>query len=119
MSKRTRHQCGAPASRGKKVCRFHGGASTGAKSEAGKARQRAVVMKTGSYTKEAMEDRARSLRILAGLEDALYILKMNDAPRSRGPKPKGYKPLVTLEDVKRFVLDNPLHLPERSDERQG
>jgi len=118
-SKRTGNQCGKPALKGKAVCQFHGGRSTGPKSEAGKARQRAAVLKNGHYTKEAMEDRSRSVRVLAGLEDAMYMLKMTDAPRTRGPKPKGYKPLVTLEDVQRFVIDNPLHLPERSDERQG
>ena len=117
-SKRTGKQCGKPALKGKAVCQFHGGRSTGPKSEAGKARQRAAVLKNGHYTKEAMEDRARSVRVLAGLEDAMYMLKMTDAPRTRG-QPKGYKPLVTLEDVQRFVIDNPLHLPERSDERQG
>ncbi|MDA0630613.1 MAG: HGGxSTG domain-containing protein, partial [Proteobacteria bacterium] len=38
MSKRTRKQCGAPAMRGKRVCRFHGGLSTGPKSAEGRAR---------------------------------------------------------------------------------
>jgi hypothetical protein len=116
-SKRTGNQCGKPALKGKAVCQFHGGRSTGPKSEAGKARQRAAVLKNGHYTKEAIEDRARSVRMLAGLEDAMYVMEMTNSPRTRGRKPKGYKPLVTLDDVKRFVLDNPLHLPERSDEQ--
>ena len=118
-SKRTGNQCGKPALKGKAVCQFHGGRSTGPNTEAGKARQRASVVTSGNYTQESIEDRSRSALRLAGLEDAMYVLEMTDAPRSRGPKPKGYKPLVTLEDVQRFVIDNPLHLPERSDERQG
>ncbi len=117
-SKRTGKQCGKPALKGKSVCQFHGGRSTGPKTLAGKARQRTAVLKNGHYTKEAMEDRARSVRVLAGLEDAMYMLKMTDAPRTRGPKPKGYKPLVTIDDVKRFVIDNPLHLPKRSDKHE-
>lgn len=28
-----------------------------------------------------------------------------------GRKPKGYVPLITVEDVVNFVLDNPFHLP--------
>ena len=104
--------------RGKAVCDFHGGRSTGPKTEAGKARQRAAVLKSGYYTKEAMEDRARSMRMLHGLEDAMHILKMTTMPRTRGRKPLGYVPLQTVEDVVKFALDNPLHLPKRSDERQ-
>jgi hypothetical protein len=117
-SKRTGNQCGKPALKGKAVCQFHGGRSTGPKTEAGKARQRASVITSGNYTKESISDRSRSALRLAGLEDAMYVLKMTNAPRSRGPKPKGYKPLVTLDDVKRFVIDNPLHSPRALDERQ-
>ena len=118
MSKRTRQQCGAPAEKGKRVCRFHGARSTGPKTAEGKARQRAAVLKTGNYTKEAMEDRARSVRVLAGLEDAMYVLNMTTMPRTRGRKPLGYAPLKTVEDVVKFALDNPLHSPRVSDERQ-
>ena len=113
-SKRSSNQCGKPALKGKAVCQFHGGLSTGPKTEAGKARQRESVITSGNYTKESIEERSRSALRLAGLEDAMYVLKMTNAPRTRGPKPKGYKPIVTLDDVNRFVIDNPLHLPERS-----
>jgi len=104
--------------RGKAVCDFHGGKSTGPKTEAGKDRQRAAVIKTGNYTKEAMEDKARSARVLAGLEDAMYVLNMTTMPRTRGRRPLGYVPLQTVEDVVKFALDNPLHLPECPGERQ-
>ncbi len=117
-SKRTGEQCKKPALRGKAVCEFHGGRSTGPKTAEGKARQRAAVLKTGDYTKEAMEDKARSVRVLAGLEDAMYVLNMTTMPRTRGRKPLGYVPLQTVEDVLKFALDNPLHLPGRSDERR-
>jgi hypothetical protein len=117
-SKRSGEQCKKPALRGKAVCDFHGGRSTGPKTAEGKARHRAAVLKTGDYTKEAIEDRARSMRVLAGLEDALYVLKMTTMPRTRGRKPLGYVPLQTVEDVVKFALDNPLQLPGRSDERR-
>lgn len=113
-SKRTKLQCGKPALKGKSVCQFHGGRSTGTKTKAGKARQKAAVTKSGNYTKESCETRASSMRMLCGLEDALYILKMTDAPRTRGRKPLGYQPLKTLDDVIQFAKDNQLHSPERS-----
>ena len=117
-SKRSGEQCKKPALRGKAVCEFHGGRSTGPKTAEGKARQRAAVVKTGDYTKEAMEDKARSVRVLAGLEDAMYVLNMTTMPRTRGRKPLGYVPLQTVEDVVKFALDNPLHSPGRSGKRQ-
>jgi hypothetical protein len=117
-SKRSGNQCGRPAMRGKAVCDFHGGRSTGPKTQAGKDRQRAAVLKSGYYTKEVMEDRARSVRVLRGLEDAMYVLKMTTMPRTRGRKPLGYVPLQTIEDVMKFALDNPLHLPEGAGEHQ-
>lgn len=36
LSKRTKLQCGGPAMKGKLVCRFHGGLSTGPKTELGR-----------------------------------------------------------------------------------
>ena len=117
-SKRTKLQCGKPALKGKSVCQFHGGRSTGPKTEVGKARQKAAVTKSGSYTKESSESRASSMRMLHGLEDAMYILKMTDTPRTRGRKPLGYRPLKTIDDIVQFAADNPLHLPEASAEHQ-
>ena len=109
-SKRTKLQCGKPALKDKRVCQFHGGRSTGPKTEAGKARQKASVTKSGNYTKESSEARASSMRMLHGLEDAMYILKMTGAPRNRGRKPQGYMPLKTIDDVVQFATDNPLFL---------
>ena len=44
LSKRTEQQCGAPAIKGKRVCRFHGGKSTGPMTEEG--RKRCGIAKT-------------------------------------------------------------------------
>jgi hypothetical protein len=120
MSKRSGEQCKKPALKTSRTqkCEFHGGKSTGPKTEVGKARQRAAVLKSGNYTKEAIEDRARSVRVLAGLEDAMYVLNMTIMPRTRGRKPHGHVPLKTIEDVVKFALDNPLHSPRASDERR-
>jgi hypothetical protein len=78
MPKRSGGQCKKPALRGKAVCEFHGGRSNGPKPAEGKARQYAAVLKTGNYKKEPLEDMARSVQVLAGLEDALYILNMTE-----------------------------------------
>ena len=58
------------------------------------------------------------MRVLHGLEDAMYVLNMTTMPRTRGRKPLGYVPLTTVEDVVKFMLDNPLHMPRASDECQ-
>ena len=117
-SKRTKNQCGKPALKGKRVCQFHGGRSTGAKTKAGKARQKAAVTKSGNYTKESCETRASSMRMLCGLEDAMYILNMTKAPRTRGRKPLGYQTLKTIDDVVQLALDNPLYFHEASAKQQ-
>ena len=44
LSKRTKRQCGAPAVRGMRVCRFHGGKSKGPKTKEG--RKRCGIAKT-------------------------------------------------------------------------
>lgn len=117
-SKRTKLQCGKPALKGKSVCQFHGGLSTGPKTEAGKVIQKAAVTKSGNYTKDSYEARASSMSMLCSLEDAMYVLKMTDAPRTRGRKPLDYQPLITIDEVVKFSLDNPLYLLERSGEHQ-
>jgi hypothetical protein len=120
MSKRSGEQCKKPALKTSRTqkCEFHGGRSTGPKTAEGKARQRAAVIKSGNYTAEAVGEKARSVRVLAGLEDAMYVLKMTTMPRTRGRKPLGYVPLQTVEDVVQFMLDNQLHSPRPSNERQ-
>jgi len=67
MSKRTGEQCGAPAERGKRVCRFHGARSTGAKTEAGRQRILAALTKHGRESRAQRERRALKLRELKHL----------------------------------------------------
>lgn len=107
-SKRTGQQCGKPALKSSKTqkCQFHGGRSTGPKTEAGKARQKAAVTTTGDFTKDAIEHRARSMHILSGIEDVMHLLGLITATRTRGRKPVGYVPINTIEGVIQFVLDS-------------
>jgi hypothetical protein len=51
-SKRTGQPCQAPACRGKRRCRFHGGRSTGPRTAEGLARSRRARRKHGAYSIE-------------------------------------------------------------------
>ena len=48
------------------------------------------------------------------LEDAMQVLKMTTATRTRGRKPTGYTPLTTIKDVVLFALDKELNKPKAS-----
>ena len=87
-SKRTAQQCRAPASKGKTKCRFHGGKSTGPKTEQG--RQRCAKAKTvhGNETRKARTERAESMRRIRELEDLGHLLGFVHGPRTRGRKPE-------------------------------
>jgi hypothetical protein len=113
MSRQSGKQCKRPALKTSRTqkCKFHGGRSTGPKTETCEASQGTAPLKDGKNTKEALDDRARSIRVLAGLEDALYVFNMATTTRTRGRKPERYMSLHAVEDVLRFATDNPLHSP--------
>ena len=68
LSKRTRLRCGSPAIKDKTKCRFHGGLSTGSKTNHGKARQIAANTKHGFETRAIREERSAKLAELYALE---------------------------------------------------
>ena len=86
-SKRTKLQCAAPALKGKRVCKTHGGRSTGPRTEAG--RQRCAEAKTihGRETREARNERSLASARLAVLEQAGHELGFMGGTRTRGIKP--------------------------------
>ncbi len=88
MSKRTKQQCAAPASKGKTKCRFHGGASNGPKTVQG--RQRCAAAKTihGFETRQARTERALAMRRLRKLEDLGHLLGLLRGARTPGRKPQ-------------------------------
>jgi hypothetical protein len=66
MSKRTKLQCGGPAIKGKTKCKFHGGFSTGPKSELGRQICSAVKTIHGKETRAQRERHritARKIRL--------------------------------------------------------
>lgn len=86
-SKRTGIQCRAPAAKGKTKCRFHGGASTGPRTEQG--RQRCADAKTihGNETRKVRTERAEGMRRLRALKELAYALEIMAGPRTPWKKP--------------------------------
>jgi hypothetical protein len=86
-SSRTKLQCRAPAIKGKQVCKWHGGRSTGPKTEAG--RQRCAKAKTihGRETREARTERSLASARLAVLEAVGFSIGLMSGGRTRGRRP--------------------------------
>ncbi len=77
-SSRTKLQCAKPALKGKVVCQFHGGLSTGPKTEKGKERIRIAHWRHGEETLEAKAERSASnlrLRQLVVLGNQFKIFR--------------------------------------------
>lgn len=101
-SSRTGVQCGRPALKSSKTqkCQYHGARSTGPKTAEGKARIAAAHTVHGHETSAARAERSAGSAKLSRIEDAMYLLEMTNAPRTRGRKAQGYVPVKTLEDVR-------------------
>jgi hypothetical protein len=66
-------------------------------------------LKTGEYSKDAIEKHSRKLAELHQLKDVCAIVGLINGARTRGRKPLGYKPLKTAKDAWLFVLDKELN----------
>ena len=108
-SSRTKQQCGRPAIKTsrKQKCQFHGGIPH--TKETLKRISEANTIH-GQSTKEAKEQYRHDSALIHELEDAIAVLKMGEGPRIRGPKPKGYKPVMTQADVVRMIQERLLHI---------
>ena len=115
-SVRSGQQCLNPSLKSSRTqkCGHHGGRNKGPITEAGKARSAAAHVKTGEFTKQAIRERSQKLAEMMQLEDAMQVLKMTTATRTRGRKPTGYTPLTTIKDVVLFALDKELNKPKAS-----
>ena len=102
---RAGNQCAKPAIKGKRVCRNHGGRSTGPKTPEGLTRIKGANTKHGRFTREGLERATAQSARIRELEDALIVLEaIPEGQRTRGPKPKGYEPVCSMEDVRRLAL---------------
>jgi len=112
QSSRTKIQCARPALKTSTTqkCQFHGGGQTsGKQTKEGRSRITAAHYKHGESTKAARAEYSKASATLSKLEDAMYLLKMTTAPRTRGRKPNGYKPVRSTHDVIQLVLDIEKH----------
>ena len=109
QSSRTKLQCGRPAIKTSRTqkCQYHGG-----RPHTEETLKRISEANTlhGQATKEAKEQHRHDSALMHELEDAVYVLKMGEGPRIRGPKPKGYKPVMTQADVVRMIRERLLHI---------
>ncbi len=118
-SKRTKLQCGRPASKKSKTqkCHMHGGRGNSApKTEEGRQRIAAAHTKSGQFTNAAKLEQSKSSARLAQLEDAIHVLGMTSAVRTRGRKSNLYEPLTSVEDVYLMMVDEILHRDRGSNE---
>ncbi len=98
-------QCAKPAIRGKRVCRTHGGASSGPKTAEGRQKIRDVNWIHGERSARAIkQSRLNSIK-LRKLADALRVLGASAGAKIPGRWPDGYQPLETTADVQQFVID--------------
>ena len=106
-SKRTQSQCGKPALKGKRVCQFHGGRSSGPKTEQGKAASAAANYKDGAYSKASIEKADKSRALLRVLEDATHLLDLvpKGTVRTTGRKPKLYISIQSPADILEAILN--------------
>ena len=115
-SVRSGNQCLKPSLKSSQTqkCGHHGGRNKGPITEAGKARSAASHVKTGEFTKQAIQERSQKLAEMMQLEDACHVLGLTNAGRTRGRKPTGYVPLTTIKDVFLFALDKELNRPAQA-----
>ncbi len=86
------------------MCRFHGARSSGPTTEEGRLRIARGKVKHGDETRQARADRSKKLAELAQLEDLMHVSGLTVAPRTRGRKPAGYRPIKTTQEAVEFVI---------------
>ena len=120
-STRTKLQCGRPALKASKTqkCQFHGGNSTGPRTEQGRSRIAQANLKHGQDTRASIQKSSHVKAKLRQLEDIMYLYGMTTAPKTRGRKPLGYIPVRTKEQARQLMLQLKLGDQIRSNVGRG
>ena len=110
--------------KGKRVCKAHGGASTGPLTEAGRQRCADAKKVHGRETRAMRHARSLTVARLAALEALAHALNMVSGPRTRGPKPKQqvvdiFDPLTCLKVKKRACEKPPSGADSLKDVKKG
>lgn len=98
-SKRTGLPCNNPAAYGCRSCIVHG-ARKAASIKRGKQHPNYVH---GGRTLEAQAEQSATACRLQQLEDSLHLLGMSTAKRSRGRKALGYRPITSVDEIKKII----------------
>ena len=115
-SRRTKLQCGNPALKTSKTnkCKFHGGASTGARTAEGRQRISASLIVHGHETNKIRVERQLKTLELRQLVDIMALVGMVDGvKRKAGAKPAGYRPINTIAEAYEYIKATE-NLPESS-----
>jgi len=94
-SKRSKERCKNPAAFGTASCRMHG-AVPYEKRPRGMSHGRYMH---GQRTLEAQLEQSATSRRLQQIEDAMHVLGMTTATRSRGRKAAGYRKVRSLDEI--------------------
>ena len=98
-SKRTGLPCNNPAAYGCRTCRMHGARKT----ESIKRGEQHPNFVHGRRTLEAQAEQSAVSRRLQQIEDAMHLLGMTTAKRSRGRKANGYYKIKSLDEIKKVI----------------
>lgn len=107
-SSRTKLQCRKPALNvsSTQKCQTHGGRPHSAETLRLISEANTIH---GEATKKAKQKYIDDSALIRELEDALYVMKMAQGPRTRGRKPGGYRGVRTEADVARMIFERVLH----------
>ena len=98
-SKRTGLPCNNPAAYGCRTCKVHGAR----RPESIKRGEQHPNYVHGGRTLEAQLEQSAPSRRLQQLEDAMHVLGLTAAKRSRGRKANGYYKIKSVEQVKEVI----------------
>ncbi len=104
-AKSTRRQCQRPATKGKPVCKLHGGKSTGPRTPEGRQRCAEGRLVHGQETTSMRKERRLASARLAVLEMAGHALGFMHGGRTRGRKPFEMREVFPqLQEVVRHIV---------------